>query len=372
MVDDGSTDDSAEIAQSFSTVRYIYQKNQGLASARNTGILAAHSSHVALLDSDDEWLPTYLENMLPLIAQAPNATVYYCAAHCIDPAGQRLAQIIGGVRNHTKLLNQMLRFNHIIPSTVVLQRKSIIEAGLFDVAFRRLQDRELWVRLLKQGQQFAGLATALVRYRVHDESLSADGGGGCAAVFALTHKHYGADDGQYESWDNERRRAFAGAHCSCALTQLQREKDWDACFENLNKALTIDPSLATDFDLFYELALGVQALGRRGQRNRLRLEHNAFNIKQWITINARILPPKLPTTAYRALATVAYNTQQFPLCRHFVRQLLRHNPPQIFHRRVFALALKAHLGGRLLNLLRMARQRIKLQARPQFVATASK
>ena len=60
VVDDGSTDDSASIAQSYPQVRYIWQANQGPAVARNTGIAAARGDLLAFLDQDDQWLPNKL------------------------------------------------------------------------------------------------------------------------------------------------------------------------------------------------------------------------------------------------------------------------------------------------------------------------
>ncbi len=62
VVDDGSTDDTREIIkQQFSNVSYLYQENRGVSSARNTGIRAAGGDWIALLDSDDCWLPNKLQ-----------------------------------------------------------------------------------------------------------------------------------------------------------------------------------------------------------------------------------------------------------------------------------------------------------------------
>ncbi len=70
VVDDGSGDNTAEVIKSYGTkVRYIYQENAGLSAARNTGIKAAESEWIGLLDGDDNWLPEFLQLHLDVIQQ---------------------------------------------------------------------------------------------------------------------------------------------------------------------------------------------------------------------------------------------------------------------------------------------------------------
>ena len=61
VVDDGSTDNTSHIQLDFPKIKYIYQKNSGVSSARNTGIKNATSDWIAFLDSDDTWLESKLE-----------------------------------------------------------------------------------------------------------------------------------------------------------------------------------------------------------------------------------------------------------------------------------------------------------------------
>src|SRR5947209_609603 len=70
VVDDGSTDNTADlIAKYGDRVRYVYQKNAGLPSARNTGIKAARGDYVGFLDADDEWHPNFLQNAMETFAR---------------------------------------------------------------------------------------------------------------------------------------------------------------------------------------------------------------------------------------------------------------------------------------------------------------
>ena len=68
LVDDGSTDGTSEwIKEKYPQIFFLFQKNQGVSSARNKGIKAASSKWIALLDSDDEWLPNKLEKQVKLL-----------------------------------------------------------------------------------------------------------------------------------------------------------------------------------------------------------------------------------------------------------------------------------------------------------------
>jgi len=78
VVNDGSTDSSASVVGSLgdNRIRMIHQANAGVSAARNVGIHAASNSHIAFLDADDEWLPHFLEEILLIIKQFPEAGIY--------------------------------------------------------------------------------------------------------------------------------------------------------------------------------------------------------------------------------------------------------------------------------------------------------
>ena len=80
IVDDGSKDDSAEIAskhiENHSNCRLIRQENAGVSMARNNGVAASHGDYLCFLDADDWWEPTFLEEMSKLIEEFPDAGIY--------------------------------------------------------------------------------------------------------------------------------------------------------------------------------------------------------------------------------------------------------------------------------------------------------
>ncbi|RLD45743.1 MAG: glycosyltransferase family 2 protein [Bacteroidetes bacterium] len=72
VVNDGSTDNTAEIAASFPHLQYIYQKNQGVAVARNTGVRAAKGKYIAFLDSDDIWMAGRIKRTIDYFLKHPD------------------------------------------------------------------------------------------------------------------------------------------------------------------------------------------------------------------------------------------------------------------------------------------------------------
>lgn len=87
VVDDGSTDGTKDIVKKYGDrIRYLYQGNSGVSAARNCGIHAAQGEWVAFLDSDDEWLPSYLGKHSELLVQYPSivGSVMNSVAEALD------------------------------------------------------------------------------------------------------------------------------------------------------------------------------------------------------------------------------------------------------------------------------------------------
>ena len=87
VVDDGSTDETAEAVGTFSgdsRIRLIGQPNRGPAAARNTGLKAARSTYVSMLDADDLWLPDYLEVMGGALDEDPRRGFAYTDAWVLE------------------------------------------------------------------------------------------------------------------------------------------------------------------------------------------------------------------------------------------------------------------------------------------------
>ncbi len=368
VVDDGSIDDSAQVAGQYgAAVRVIGQENQGLAGARNTGIRQAQGKLVALLDSDDAWLPTYLEKMVALADANPRAAVFYCAVSYFDAQGRELPQQPAAtVLPPEQMVHTLLRYNFLVPSTILLRRTAAEDAGLFDPHFRRLQDWELWLRMLQAGYGFVGTAERLVRYRVHGDSLSTDPAGGQEAAHRIAWKLFGPEEGSPAGWPAEKRRMYGGVYRYKAITSLQAspaphgQGNWEAAGKALHRALAIDPSLAESREFFYELSLGAQPIGRRGAQHSVDLEANGRALLEALSRGGNSgLPGSLlrraRATALASLALAAYHAGDRRLARRWAAAALISRPPLAASREMTGLVARTMLSRAALSRLRQLR-----------------
>ena len=353
VVDDGSTDNSRDVVSVFGgKVRYIWQENKGLGGARNTGILASNAEFVGLLDADDEWKPDYLEKMMSLVQNYPEAVVYYSSAQGMDASGKDLPQTFGRTTSSNEIYQNLLRANFIIPSTVVFRRAVIVDVGLFEEKNRDLhgcEDWDLWLRLAPS-HPFAGTAESLVRYRLHTQTFSANPRHMQEAVKTVIQKNFGVDDGQYENWSAEKKRAFGGVYRYHTLTSVKKQGNWEAATESLCKALMIDPTLSVDLDLFYDLALGTNATAHKDSMQSLDLEQCAKQILDML-VNVFDKKPSLKYlrrntfgTANYAIGLRIYNTGRRDLSRRSLFRALTFSPKLLLDGKVVFALIKSYIN----------------------------
>ena len=147
VVDDGSTDNTREmVTRRFAGVRYIYQENRGVSSARNAGIQFASGDWIALLDSDDRWLPDKLEQQQQLIRAHPG----YKLCHS-DEIWIRNGKRVNAMKKHAKqggrIFRHCLPLCAISPSAVLIQKNIFTDIGLFDESLPACEDYDLWLRI---------------------------------------------------------------------------------------------------------------------------------------------------------------------------------------------------------------------------------
>lgn len=162
VVDDGSTDGSANVAEAtlceFSgrptgyglEFRVIRKENGGVSSARNAGILAAKGEYVAFLDGDDLWHPEYLETLHQLIEDYPDAALY--GIGCTTMNGDKIPENVAPSTARGEVNNLWNNYPGYWTGSSSSRRMRLIEIGLFDTRMTHGEDIDMWWRLLLSGK----------------------------------------------------------------------------------------------------------------------------------------------------------------------------------------------------------------------------
>lgn len=179
IVDDGSNDDTAERLKPYLTddrVRYFCQSNGGPARARNYGIRGAFGEYIALLDSDDLWLPAKLEKQVALLRANPDIGLTYSDVTWIDAAGQPMEPQPLKAQRRFPTYYEDLMFENVIygpGTTVVIRRENLPQHEWYDELLPTIEDQDFFLRLSKDNQ-FMYAPEPLVLMRNHGSNLQHD------------------------------------------------------------------------------------------------------------------------------------------------------------------------------------------------------
>jgi cellulose synthase/poly-beta-1,6-N-acetylglucosamine synthase-like glycosyltransferase len=168
VVDDGSTDDTAEVVSRYGPpIRYLRREsNGGAGAARNDGIRASEGEFVTFVDADDLYLPRRLEASLAALEASPDCGGAYAEMHEVAPDGKPLTLRLAAAGFHASgwvFRGQLLHFA-LHTNTVTVRRRCFDEVGLFDEALRAYEDQHMWLRLTHR-YRFACVPEPLAVYR---------------------------------------------------------------------------------------------------------------------------------------------------------------------------------------------------------------
>ncbi|MFC1684784.1 glycosyltransferase [Pseudomonadota bacterium] len=183
VVDDGSSDSSAEIAEKYAPiVKVVRQKNQGPAAARNRGVRESKGEFIAFLDGDDVWLPNKLGPQLEFLKNNQNIDIIYGGFErwSADSKGNYPA-----VENfvNTKVENsfdpdlsgwiyhKLLLDNYIHIITAVIRRSLFDKVGGFDETLRTGEDYDFWLKASQHTKAYK-LARPIALYRSNPNSTT--------------------------------------------------------------------------------------------------------------------------------------------------------------------------------------------------------
>jgi glycosyltransferase involved in cell wall biosynthesis len=165
VVDDGSTDRSGEIAQSYPLVRCIRQPHLGVSAARNAGIAAAGGEFIAFLDADDVWMPDKLTVQVGYLLAHPDVGFAFARQRFLFEQG------VDAPRWYPQ---ELLTQGHagFVPSTLVARKAVFERAGGFDTALSHGEDTEWLLRAKDCGIPMGIVQETLLLRRVHSGNVS--------------------------------------------------------------------------------------------------------------------------------------------------------------------------------------------------------
>jgi glycosyltransferase involved in cell wall biosynthesis len=170
VIDDGSTDATHKIAQSY-PVRYVYQTNRGISAARNTGVAHSRGEYIQFLDHDDRLLPNAIEVGVRFLEKQPECAMAVGEHRYIQADGTE----IGCSSKHTlgrDHYQELLKHNFIETPCSVLHRRSALElTGLFDEKVQGAEDYELYLRTARQSPVITH-DVPVAEYRLHEANTS--------------------------------------------------------------------------------------------------------------------------------------------------------------------------------------------------------
>ncbi|MEL7312980.1 MAG: glycosyltransferase family 2 protein [Pseudomonadota bacterium] len=188
IVDDGSTDGTRAIYESFNDcrIRVVRQKNRGLAGARNAGIRESRGDYLAFLDADDRWRDDKLSRHVAHLDRDPSVGVSFSASQFMGEDGSLLELFqqpkLTGLNADSILCRNPIGNG----SAPVIRRETLLEVSkldtrygapepvVFDPDFRQSEDIECWVRIAATTHwRFEGLPEPLTLYRLNSGGLSA-------------------------------------------------------------------------------------------------------------------------------------------------------------------------------------------------------
>lgn len=165
VVDDGSTDGTADVVKGFPDIRYHYQPNQGVAAARNAGISLAKGNIIVFLDSDDLWMPGRFRNSYEYLKEHPDIDFIL---------GLQLMFLEPGYPKPGHILSDMLtKATEAYGTGVMAARKHCFEkVGPFNLLYKTGEDTEWMIRASDRNLKMAFVKIPFIKRRIHPNNLS--------------------------------------------------------------------------------------------------------------------------------------------------------------------------------------------------------
>lgn len=280
VIDDGSSDNVVEWSSNISDsrVRLISQKNQGLAGARNTGILHAKGELIAFLDADDLWKPTKLEKQVQYLNNDPKVGAVNTWVINIDEEGQ-LDSNVCKTEAEGNVWKQLIQENIVLCGSVIVARRCCFdEVGVFDSSVPGAEDWDMWIRIASN-YQFALVREPLVLYRQHSSSMSSNLNNHLQSRLAVIEKTF---EQVPENLQHLKNKAYGLVYLSSAWKCLQSQ-DYKEAVKVRQWALDYYPLLRFS-NPYLRVSMSILVMQIFGKEGHERIRKFLYKVRGWIRI----------------------------------------------------------------------------------------
>jgi SAM-dependent methyltransferase len=202
VIDDGSSDDTADVAARYSEVGLVIEPHRGLAAARNAGIRYSSGDYLVFLDADDRLLPSALEVGVKHLSANPQAA-FVSGRHVRIAAGGAILSSPHEPAVHGDHYLALLRGNYIGMHAAVMYRREALEAVEgFDSSLPRCEDYDLFLRLARRFS-VSSHDEPVAEYRFHGANMSSDSAAMLGTVLRVLRS-----EARRAPFDDDRRRAY--------------------------------------------------------------------------------------------------------------------------------------------------------------------
>jgi len=215
VVDDGSTDETAEVLRAYEgRIRVLSQSNRGVAAARNAGAPLASGDLLAFLDADDAWLPAKLERQVARFDGEPEIGLVHCGVAEVDGRDRQLKARLDGMEGWVSTEMLLFRRGVILGggSAAVVRRAAFLDVGGFDDALSTSADWDLYYRIARR-YPVGFVPEVLVRYRIHGGNMHKNLDVMRRDMLAAYSKVFSEQDPELQRL---RRSAYGGLHAMLA------------------------------------------------------------------------------------------------------------------------------------------------------------
>jgi glycosyltransferase involved in cell wall biosynthesis len=357
VVNDGSTDNTTEVVKGFDDPRicYLYQENQGLSSARNTGISIATGDYLVFLDADDLLQPNKLADQATYLDQYFEVGLVAGGWIYIDEEGGALGEHTPWVNTPDLDLENLLYICPFVPNSIMVRRHWVEQVGFFDESLSRVEDWDLWLRLIAEGCIMNWLKVTVCKYRIRSHSLSRSAiamKNGTIQTLEKFYQRLDPKDPLQLKWNLVLSHGYLRG-----FSRELIEGEFDEARRDLERAIQLNPNLIHEGDMtvadyIIATATGVNSSNSEGivadalstlpnQLNRLRPKLNGYlRMHQFYT---------------------AYGSEDWQNARRAFVSAVRQNPSWLLNRGTVRMWLDTLIGReRVDRLLNLAGRRVRL------------